>query len=82
MMPVFESMLRPGGRPVAEYVSTSPLSTSENWPEMSTGVMAWPSLPAWSSSVTPGVRIGVSLVPVTVIVSVAVLVAPWKSETV
>ncbi|CAB3881451.1 hypothetical protein LMG26684_03602 [Achromobacter mucicolens] len=49
---------------------------------MSTGVMAWPSLADWSSSVTPGVRIGVSLVPVMVIVSVAVLVAPWKSETV
>ncbi|MNL37452.1 hypothetical protein D3C87_1595970 [compost metagenome] len=58
------------------------MSTSENWPEMSTGVMAWPSLLAWSSRVTPGVRIGVSLVPVMVTVSVAVDVPPSPSETV
>ncbi len=47
-----------------------------------TGVMAWPSLPDWSSSVTPGVRIGVSLVPVIVTVKVAVEVPPSPSETV
>ncbi len=60
----------------------SPLSTSLNCLEMSTGVMSSLSLLFRSSSLTPGVRIGVSLVPVTVIVSVAVDVAPWKSETV
>ncbi|MNQ85324.1 hypothetical protein D3C85_1004840 [compost metagenome] len=58
------------------------MSTSENCLETSTGVMAWPSSLAWSSKVTPGVRIGVSLVPVTVTVRVAVDVPPSPSETV
>ncbi|MNL16161.1 hypothetical protein D3C87_1371890 [compost metagenome] len=82
MMPVAGSIVRPGGRPVAENVSLSPVSTSENWSEISTGMMAWPSLLAWSSSVTSGLRIGVSLVPVMVTVRVAVLVPPSPSETV
>ncbi|KFJ77138.1 hemolysin-type calcium-binding repeat family 1 domain protein [Bordetella bronchiseptica] len=82
MMPVAGSRVRPGGRPSAVKVSVSPLSTSSNWPEMSTGVMASPSLLAWSSRVTFGVSVGASLVPVTVTVSVAEEVPPSPSETV
>ncbi|CAB5517739.1 hypothetical protein LMG26857_06842 [Achromobacter anxifer] len=49
---------------------------------MSTGVMVSLSLLFWLSSVTPGVRIGASLVPVTVTVRVAVVLAPSASVTV
>ena len=82
MMPVAGSMVSPGGRPEAEYVSTSPLSTSVNWPEMSTGVIAWPSLLFWLARMTSGISVGASLVPVIVTVSVAVDVPPSPSETV
>ncbi|MNQ74584.1 hypothetical protein D3C85_893440 [compost metagenome] len=82
MRPVAGSRVSPFGRPVAVKVSVSPLSTSWNCLAMSTGVMTSLSLLLRSSSVTPGVRIGLSLVPVMVMVSVAVSVAPCASETV
>ncbi|MNT30079.1 hypothetical protein D3C72_1658560 [compost metagenome] len=60
----------------------SPLSTSWNCLAISTGVMSSLSLLARSPRVTPGVRIGASLVPETVTVRVAVEVAPSASVTV
>ncbi|MCY1551144.1 hypothetical protein D9M68_874540 [compost metagenome] len=49
---------------------------------MSTEVMTSLSLLLRSLRMTSGVRIGPSLLPVTVMTSVAVSVAPWASDTV
>ena len=49
---------------------------------MSTGVMTSLSLLLRSPRMTSGVRIGASLLPVTVMTSVALSVAPWASVTV
>ncbi|CUJ34342.1 Uncharacterised protein [Achromobacter kerstersii] len=76
MMPVLGSMLRPGGRPVAEYVSLSLVSMSEKLLDTSTLMPVCASTPDTSEM---AVETGPSLVPVMVTTSVAVDVAPLGS---